>query len=185
MSLSSISTAIAAALLLVVQLLQTIFEQVHALPDARGVERMVHQTLKDIERLTMELCIQDKGQQAQWSNVQEVRCLHCEHGWAALLEAAAPRYTETRRARSRPWTAPRRYCRLGWATSGRSDPRPRCSPPWTWPAARRSRTAKDVIATRNFWPFGSRSRPTCQRIWTGIWWWTITPRTNTRRSNAS
>lgn len=99
MSLTAISTLIAPPLLPVVQLLQATFEQVHALPDARGVERTVHQALKDIERLTMELCIQDKAQQAQFSNVQEVRCPHCEHGWAALLERAAPRYAETVRGR--------------------------------------------------------------------------------------
>ena len=91
----TISTPIARALLPMVQFLQTTFEQVHALADAHGVERAVHQALKQIERQIMELCIQDKAQQARQNNVQEGRGLQCEHGWAALQDQPAPRYAET------------------------------------------------------------------------------------------
>jgi hypothetical protein len=99
MSLTAISTPIAPPLLPVVQLLQAMFDQVHELPDARRVERTVHQALKVIERQTMEICIQDKARQAIDKDVREVRCPHCAQGWAARLEPAAARYAETVRGR--------------------------------------------------------------------------------------
>jgi hypothetical protein len=99
MSLTAISTPLAPSLLPVVQRLQAMFEEVRALPDARKLELTVHQALKDIERQTMEICIQDQARQASEKDVREVRCPHCEHGWAALLEPAAPRYAETVRGR--------------------------------------------------------------------------------------
>jgi hypothetical protein len=86
-------------LLPVVQLLTTLFHKVEALPDARKLEAMVHQDLKQIECQSMEACVQFKAQEAIAKDVRETRCPHCEDGWAVLLEQAAPRYAVTVRGR--------------------------------------------------------------------------------------
>jgi hypothetical protein len=86
-------------LLPVVELLTALYAKIDALPDARKLEAIVHQDLKRLEQQTMEICVQLKAHQARFNNVPEVRCPHCEHGWAVLLEEAAPRYAITVRDR--------------------------------------------------------------------------------------
>jgi len=87
------------ALLPVTQLLTAMFDKIQALPDARKVELIVHQEFKKIEQQTMEVCVQRKAEQAADKDVREVRCPHCEKGWAVRLEPLAPRYAETVRGR--------------------------------------------------------------------------------------
>lgn len=86
-------------LLPVVELLRGLYAKIEALPDARKLEAIVHQDFKLIEQQTMQICVQSKAQQARFNNVPEVRCAHCERGWAVLLEASAPRYAVTVRGR--------------------------------------------------------------------------------------
>jgi hypothetical protein len=86
-------------LLPVVELLTAMFDKVAALPDARKLEATVHKDFKKIERQAMEACVQHKAEQIVDKDVREVRCPHCERGWAVLLEPIAPRYAETVRGR--------------------------------------------------------------------------------------
>jgi len=85
-------------LLPVVELLTAMFDKIQAQPDARKLEATVHQDCKRIEQQAMEVCLQRKAQQAVEKDVREVRCPHCEKGWAVLLETA-PRYAITVRGR--------------------------------------------------------------------------------------
>ena len=77
----------------------------------------------------------------------------------------APRGAQ--RARSRPWTGPRRSCRYDPAcprrrpTTTSGTARRRCSPPWRAPLARSSTPATPGTGTRSSSPSSSRSpRPT-------------------------
>lgn len=88
-----------APLLPVVELLTAMFDKIAAQPDARKLELTVHQDFKKIERQAMEVCVQHKAGQTVEKDVREVRCPHCQQGWAGLLEQAAPRYAETVRGR--------------------------------------------------------------------------------------
>jgi hypothetical protein len=86
-------------LLPIVALLTAMFNKIEAQPDARKLEATVHQDFKRIEQQAMEVCLQRKVQQAVEKDVREVRCPHCEQGWAVLLDKAAPRYAITVRGR--------------------------------------------------------------------------------------
>jgi hypothetical protein len=86
-------------LLPVVELLRDMYDKIEAQPDARKLEATVHQDFKRIEQQAMEVCLQRKAQQAVEKDVREVRCPHCEQGWAVLLDRAAPRYAVTVRGR--------------------------------------------------------------------------------------
>ncbi len=93
------SVHVPAALLPVVALLSEMYDTVEALPDARGLELTVHRDFKRIERLAMEVCVRRAAQRAVDKGVREVRCTHCRHGWAVLLDPAAERYCVTVRGR--------------------------------------------------------------------------------------
>lgn len=88
-----------AQLLPVVELLTALFDKIDGLPDARKLETTVHQDFKRIEQQVMEVCVRHKAQQAVRNDVREVRCPHCQRGWAVLLDPAAPRYAATVRGR--------------------------------------------------------------------------------------
>lgn len=78
--------------------LQALGEAVEALADARGLERLVHEGLKDVDRLVMEGCVRKKAEQACEQEIEEVSCACCE-GWATLLRRDAERYAVTVRGR--------------------------------------------------------------------------------------
>lgn len=99
MSYPLITVQIPEPVLPIVEMLVVLFGKVQAQPDARTLESTVHQDLKQIERQAMQTCLECKAQQAIAQDVREVRCAHCERGWAVLLEVA-PRYAETVRGRA-------------------------------------------------------------------------------------
>jgi hypothetical protein len=79
--------------------IEGLLEVVYGLPDARALERTVHEGLKEIDRVVMEVCVGRKAEQAVESDIREVRCPHCEKGWAVLRESGAERYAVTVRGR--------------------------------------------------------------------------------------
>ena len=82
----------------VVDQLQRLTHQVGELPDARGVERLIHEGLKPIERAFMEQCVRLKVEQVIDQDVREVRCEHCA-GWAFVRDVRAPRWALSVRGR--------------------------------------------------------------------------------------
>lgn len=82
----------------VVNQLQALVAQVHQRPDAQGVERLVHEGLKPIERAFMEQCVRLAVAQVIAADVREVRCPHCA-GWSTLRDPRAPRWAMTVRGR--------------------------------------------------------------------------------------
>jgi hypothetical protein len=98
--LSTVPVEVADVLVPVVEELQNLFDRVVSLDDARGLELMAHEGLKEIDRLFMETCVRTKSLQAVEKDVREVRCLHCEEeGWSSLLKADEDRYIVTVRGR--------------------------------------------------------------------------------------
>lgn len=101
---ATVPVAVAEVLSGVVEYLQSLFASVESLPDARGLEKTVHEGLKEIDRRMMEVCVVRKASQAQARDVREVRCRRCpqgeeNEGWAVLSEPATARYALTVRGR--------------------------------------------------------------------------------------
>lgn len=85
-----VPAAAPAALLPLFAHLTELFNQAAALPDARGVEPLVHEGLREADRLMMQACVAEKCRQEEGDDVREVRCRHCGE-WAELLEAGRDR----------------------------------------------------------------------------------------------
>jgi len=82
----------------VIAQLQSLTDRVCELADLRGLEHLVHEGLKPIERTLMEQCVRRKIEQVIEADVREVRCAHCD-GWAVLRQARAPRWALSVRGR--------------------------------------------------------------------------------------
>jgi hypothetical protein len=83
----------------VIERLHSMYEEVRALPDVRGVESLVHERLKEIDRLSMEVCIQEKGREEIEKGIEEIRCVKCAEGWATTYRCESPRFATTVRGR--------------------------------------------------------------------------------------
>lgn len=90
---------VAPALADIVTQLQALHEEVMALPNLKDYEKTVHEGLKPIDRALMETLLVEKIKTGGATQTAEVRCRHCEQGWAVLHEAQAPRYAVTVRGR--------------------------------------------------------------------------------------
>ncbi|MDO8969727.1 MAG: hypothetical protein Q7U74_03505, partial [Saprospiraceae bacterium] len=90
---------VAPALAEAVAQLQALHEEVLGLPDLKNYEPTVHEGLKQIDRSIMETLLVEKIRTGGAAQTAEVRCRHCEQGWAVLHEPAAPRYAVTVRGR--------------------------------------------------------------------------------------
>ena len=99
MNARSVTVAVTPALVPAIALLQNLHDKVMALPDLKSLEHTVHEQLKEVDRLTMELCLVDKIRQSAPALTHEVRCRHCGSGWAVRSAPAAPRYAITVRGR--------------------------------------------------------------------------------------
>lgn len=109
------SIDVAPELLPAVRTLVNAHEQALDLPDARDLERVVHEGLKEADRLVMEAAVRAKSAQARdEKDIREVRCRHCGREWAALLKEDEDRYIITVRGRvdfkRRVYRCPDRKC---------------------------------------------------------------------------
>lgn len=99
MNRALVDVRVAPALAGVVAQLQALHETVMGLADLKTFESTVHEELKKIDRQVMEELLVEKIKTGGSVQTREVRCRHCESGWAVVREPAAPRYGVTLRGR--------------------------------------------------------------------------------------
>ena len=91
-----------------------LFEKVMSRGDARGLEREVHDGLKEMDGLFMSACVRQKAREAVENNVEEVVCSHCGDR-ARLLDRERKRHVVAIRGhvdyRRSVYQCTRRECR--------------------------------------------------------------------------
>ena len=74
----------------VLESLCALFSDVEDLPDARGLEKRVHEGLREVDQRVMQACVSQKSQHEAQADLREVRCVHCGE-WAELLDPVRER----------------------------------------------------------------------------------------------